>query len=92
MHFCRPHFVGNKRKKANLKTYVTRKKKHTKFSEKTSISYPLICTRTCVYQGVRLSENLVCLFFFATPLSDLKNNLDKSLRLCDFPINLVDSE
>ena len=34
--------------------------RHAKFSEKTNTSYPLICTRTCAYQGVRnvsFSEN-----------------------------------
>ena len=30
-----------------------KKTKHTKFSEKTNISYPLIRTRNCAYQGVR---------------------------------------
>ena len=29
------------------------KKNHANFSEKTNISYPLILTRTCAYQGIR---------------------------------------
>ena len=36
---------------------------------KTNISYPLIRTRTCAYQGVRnvrFSENLMCFIFLKT--------------------------
>ena len=42
--------------------------KHAKFSEKTSVSYPLI-----VYQGVKnvpFKENLTCFVFFLPPLWD----------------------
>ena len=45
------------------------KTKHAKFSEKINVSYPLIHTRTCAYQGVRnvslffFSENLTCFVF-----------------------------
>ena len=41
--------------------------------QKTNISYPLIRTRTCVYQGlrnVRFSENLTCFAFLNHPLWD----------------------
>ena len=47
-----------------------KKTKHTKFSEKTNISYLLIYTRTCVYQGVknvRFSENLARFAFLLPP-------------------------
>ena len=47
-----------------------KKTKHAKFSEKTNISYPLIRTHTCAYQGVRnvrFSENLVCFVFLLPP-------------------------
>ena len=37
------------------------KTKHAKFSEKINVSYPLIHTRTCAYQGVR---NVWLFFFF----------------------------
>ena len=46
---------------------------HTKFFLKTNISYPLICTRTCAYQGVRnnrFSENLACFVFPLPPFWD----------------------
>ena len=44
--------IGNKAKGRNLKTGVTRKKS-TQIFRKTDFPYPLIRTRTCVYQGVR---------------------------------------
>ena len=40
---------------------------------KTNISYPLICTRTCAYQGVRnvrFLENLACFVFLKHPFWD----------------------
>ena len=40
---------------------------------KTNISYSLICTRTCPYQGVRnvrFSENLACFVFLKDPFWD----------------------
>ena len=52
-------------KRANLKTYVTRKQSTPNFLEKT-ISYPMIRKRICAYQGVKnvcFSENLNCLLF-----------------------------
>ena len=46
--------------------------KHVKFSEKTNISYPLICTRTCAYQGVRNDRffDVTCFVFLKHPLWD----------------------
>ena len=47
-----------------------KKTKHAKFSEKTNISYPLICTYTCAYQGMRntrFAENLVGFVFLLPP-------------------------
>ena len=47
-----------------------KKTKHTKFSEKANISYPLIRARTCEYQGVRnicFSESLACFVFLLPP-------------------------
>ena len=40
-------------KRANLKTYVTRKQSTPNFLEKT-ISYPMIRKRICAYQGVKM--------------------------------------
>ena len=40
------------------------KTKHAKFSEKINVSYPLIHTRTCAYQGVRNVQVFLLLFFF----------------------------
>ena len=44
--------VGNKGK-GESQNGGKKKTKHAKFSEKGNISYPLIRTRACVYQGVR---------------------------------------
>ena len=62
-------FVGNKAKGRISKLVFQENKAHQIF-QKTNISYPLIRTRTCAYQGerkVRFSENLVC-FVFLLPL------------------------
>ena len=62
----------DKDKRANLKTGVLRKQRAPNF-RKTSISYSLIRTRTCAYQGVRdvrFSENLACFVFLKQPFSD----------------------
>ena len=39
------------------------KTKHAKFSEKINVSYPLIHTRTCAYQGVRNVQVFLGFFF-----------------------------
>ena len=60
------YFVGNKAK-GRISTRVFQKNKTHQTFQKTNISYPLIRTGTCVYQGVRnvrFSENLVCFAFF----------------------------
>ena len=60
-------------KRANLKTYVTRKQSTPNFLEKT-ISYPMIRKRICAYQGVKnvcFSESLTCLLFSLPPFCDL---------------------
>ena len=41
------------RQKGESQNGCFKKTKHTKFSEKWNISYPLIRTHTCAYQGVR---------------------------------------
>ena len=49
------------RQKGESQNGGNKKTKETKFSKKINISYPLIRTHTCVYQGVRnvsYSENL----------------------------------
>ena len=46
------HFVGNKAKGRILKR-VFQENKARQIFRKTSISYPLIRTRTCAYQGLR---------------------------------------
>ena len=60
------------RQKGKYQNGGNKKTKHAKFSEKTNVSYPLIHTRTCAYQGVRnvqvflfffFSENLTCFVF-----------------------------
>ena len=52
----------------NLKT-LFQENKGSQIFRKTNISYPLIRTRTCAYQGlrnVRFSENLACFVFLKT--------------------------
>ena len=62
--------ICSTKKKVEFQNVGNKKRKHAKFSEKTNISYPLIRTRTCAYQGGRkvpFSENLVC-FVFLLPV------------------------
>ena len=57
-------FVGNKAK-GRISERVFHENKARQIFRKTNISYPLICTSTCAYQGVRnghFSENLATLF------------------------------
>ena len=59
------HNVGSKARGKTSKQALQGNKAGQIFQE-TNISYPLICTRTCSYQGlrnVRFSENLVCFVF-----------------------------
>ena len=56
--------VGNKAKEPISKRALQENKTQEIF-RKTNISYPLIGTRTCVYQvvrNIRFSENLACFF------------------------------
>ena len=49
---------------------VLQENKAGQIFRKTNISYPLIRTRTCVYQWVktvRFSENLICFVFLKDP-------------------------
>ena len=64
-HLKLPVFVGNKAK-GRMSKRVFQENKARQIFRKTNISYPLIRTRTCVYQGVRnvrFSENLACFVF-----------------------------
>ena len=52
---------------------IRQKNKARQIFRKTNISYPLIHTRTCAYQGVRkvrFSENLACFVFLKHPFCD----------------------
>ena len=63
--------AGNKAK-GRISKRVFQEKARQIF-RKTNISYPLIRTRTCVYQGVRnvrFSENLACFVFLKHPFWD----------------------
>ena len=63
------YFVGNKAK-GRISKRVFQENKARQISRKTNISYPLICTHTCAYYGVRnvlLPENLAC-FVFLKPI------------------------
>ena len=65
-------FVGNKAK-WRISKRVFQENKARQIFRKTNISYPLIRTRTCVYQGVRnvcFSENLTCFVFLKHPFWD----------------------
>ena len=67
-------FVGNKAKKGQISKRVFQENKAHQIFRKTNISYPLIRTRTCAYQGVRnvrFSENLTCFVFLKHPFWDL---------------------
>ena len=64
------HIVGNKAK-GQISKRVFQENKASQIFQKTNISYFLIRTRTCAYQGVRnicFSENLVCFVFLKHPL------------------------
>ena len=52
------------RQKGKYQNGGNKKTKHAKFSEKTNVSYPLIHTRTCAYQGVRNVQVFLLFFFF----------------------------
>ena len=57
--------VGNTAK-GRISKWAFRENKARQTFRKTKISYPLICTRTCAYQGVRnvrFSKNLTCFVF-----------------------------
>ena len=63
--FRGPKLVGNKAKR-RISKRVFQESKARQNSRKTNISYPLIRTRTCAYQGVRnfyFSEILACFAF-----------------------------
>ena len=63
------HIVGNKAK-GRISKWVFQKSKACQNFRKTNISYPLIRTRTCVYQGVRnvcFSEISECFAFLEHP-------------------------
>ena len=65
-------FVGNKAK-GRISKRAFEENKVRQIFRKTDISYPLIRTRTCGYQGVRnvrFSENLACFVFFKHPFWD----------------------
>ena len=64
--------VGNKAK-GRISKRVFQENKACQIFRKTNISYPLIRTRTCGYQGVRnvcFSENLACFVFLKHPFWD----------------------
>ena len=66
------NFVGNKAKGRISKRVFQESKARQNF-RKTNISYPLIRTRTCAYQGVRnvcFSEILACFAFLKHPFWD----------------------
>ena len=67
------HFFGNKGKGRTSKRRYQGNKARQNF-RKTNISYPLIRTPTCAYQGVgnvRFSENLPCFVFLLPPFWNL---------------------
>ena len=66
------NFVGNK-SKVKISKRVFQENKALQIFRKTSISYPLIRTRTCAYQELRnnrFSENLACFVFLKQPFWD----------------------
>ena len=67
------HYIfGNKVERRIWKRVFQENKAHQIF-RKTNISYSLIRTRTCAYQGVRnvcFSENLMCFVFLKHPFWD----------------------
>ena len=63
------HFVGNKAK-GRISKQMLQENKARQIFRKTNISYPLIRTRMCTYQGVRnvqFSKNLACFVFLKHP-------------------------
>ena len=66
-------FVGNKTK-GRISKRLFQENKARQIFRKMKISYPMIHTRTCAYQGVRnvrFLENLLCFVFLLPPLCDL---------------------
>ena len=66
------NIVGNK-VKGRISKLVFQENKARQIFRKTNISYLLIRTRTCAYQGVRnvrFSENLACFIFLKHPFWD----------------------
>ena len=66
-------FVGNKAKKANLKTGVSRKQSTPNFPKNEHFLPLEHFLRTCAYHGVRnvrFLENLVCFIFLKHPFRD----------------------
>ena len=69
---CHHEIVGNKAK-GHISKRVFQENKARQIFRKTNISYPLIRTRTCAYQGVRnvrFSKNLACFVFLKHPSRD----------------------
>ena len=67
-------FSSVTRKKRQISKQVLQENKTRRIFRKTSISYPLIRTRTCAFQAVRnvcFSENLACFVFLQHPFWDL---------------------
>ena len=70
--FYKAKLVGNKAK-AWISKRVLQENKARQVFRKTDISYPLIRSCTCAYQGVRnvrFSENLTCFAFLKQPFWD----------------------
>ena len=68
----RGNIVVNK-PKSRISKHVFQENKARQIFQKTIISYPVICTHTCTYQGVRnvrFLENLACFIFLNHPFSD----------------------
>ena len=62
-----------KKAKGRISKRVLQENKARQISRKMNIYYLLICTRTCVYQGVRnirFSKNLMCFVFLQHPFLD----------------------
>ena len=65
-------FVGNKPDRW-ISKWVFQENKVRQIFQKTNLSYPLIRTHACAYQGVRnirFSENLACFVFLKHPFWD----------------------
>ena len=81
------------RQRVNLETGVSRKQS-THIFRKTNISYLIIRTCTCPYQGVRnihFSENLACFVFLKNPFWDLHFCLitDEIEELIGYPQKII---